>query len=99
MIPVTEFVFSLNFPVQMTVHFTVDDTSPLIDILAANLAIRNIPRNLILDFATQIYYNFSTNSPVIISASALSSALLATPRLFKISEVVLVRTIRYEIND
>ena len=98
MIPVTELVLSLNFPVQITVTFTVDNTSPLVDILAANLAIRNLPRNIITDFVTQLYYNFSANSPVIISASALSSALLATPRLFKISEVMLLRTIRLDFN-
>ena len=96
MIPATELVFSLHFPVQITVTFTVDDTSPLLDILAANQAIRSIPNNIISDFVTQMYYNFSANTPVIISASALSSALLATPRLFKISEVLLVRTIRWD---
>ena len=97
MLPVTSRVFSLNFPIQVTVTFTVDDTSPLVDILAANLAVQSIPNNIISDFVSQLYYNFHVSTPVNISASPLSCALLTTPRLFKIAEVVLTRQIRYDI--
>ena len=95
MIPVTQLVYSLNFPIQITVTFTMDETSPLVDISAANLAIRNLPNELISDFISQVYYNFASCTPMLITASPLSSALLATPRLFKISEVVLSRQLRY----
>ena len=98
MLNVTEIVFCLEFPTQLTVTFTIDETSPLVDILAANLAIRNLSRELISAFVNRIYYNFSAFTPIEISASPLSSALLATPRLFKISEVRLTRTIRYSFN-
>ena len=57
------------------------------------MAIRNIPNEIVSDFVSQIYYNFHANTPVLIAASPLSSALIATPRLFKIAEVNLVRRI------
>ena len=96
MLPVTSLVFSLNFPVQVNVTFTVDDSSTLVDILAANMAIQTVPNVIISNFVSQLYYNFRETNPVNISASPLSSALLATPRLFKIAEVVLSRQIRYK---
>ena len=95
MIPVSEIIFSVEFPTQIMVTFAMDDTSPLVDLLAANLAIKSLPNELVSTFATQIYYNFAACTPVAIAASPLSSALLATPRLFKISEVLLTRVIRY----
>ena len=95
MIPVSEYLFSLTFPTQITVTFTMDDTSPLVDILAANLAIRSLSNEVISEFISRIYYSFAAFTPVLISASPLSSALLATPRLFKISDVTLTKQIRY----
>ena len=94
MLTVSEIVFSLNFPIQITVTFVMDDTSPLVDLCAASLAIRNLPNELISSFTSQVYYNFASFTPILIAASPLSNALLATPRLFKISNVSLTRNNR-----
>ena len=94
MLTVSEIVFSLEFPLQITVTFVMDSTSPLVDLCAASTAIRNLPNELISTFAFQVYYNFSAFTPILISASPLSNALLITPRLFKISNVTLTRNVR-----
>ena len=95
MIQLTEFLVSVNFPVQMRIIFAMDDSSPLVDISAANLMLRNISTAIITNFGAQLYYNFHTFTPVIIATSPLSNALLTSPRLFRIVEIALTRIIRF----
>ena len=95
MIQLTEFIVSVNFPVQMRIIFAMDDSSPLVDISAANSLLRTISLGVITNFGAQLYYNFHNTTPVIIATSPLSNALLTSPRLFKIVEIALTRLIRY----
>ena len=95
MIQLTEFLISVNFPVQMRLVFAMDESSPIVDIAAANAILRNISVAIVSNFGAQLYYNFHNTTPVIIATSPLSNALLTSPRLFKIIEISLSRTIRY----
>merc|ERR1711953_1262153 len=93
MIQLTEFIVSVNFPVQMRIIFAMDDSSPIVDISAANALLRNISLGIITNFGAQVYYNFHNFTPVIIATSPLSNALLTSPRLFRIVEIALTRII------
>ena len=90
-IAITELLFSLDYPVQMQLTFSMDSSATIIDIRDAHLIIQRTRTEIITRFGHRVYTNFHRITPALIATDPLANALLLSHRRFKILEVGLHR--------
>ena len=89
-----QYQFSVIYPVQMHLTFSMDTSATIIDISDARTIFRSIDDRTVFNFGNRIFSQFHLITTAQIATDPLANALLLSRRRFKITDVILKKDMR-----